>query len=110
MNESKQKNSRHGIYFCSREHKDLGQRLEHGMTILHPSHYGTSTGKYDYRIRALAFYGTACMNCKDNRFPEIQDINHRDVNRKNNNIENPEVLCPTCHRLFHWLTGTGVII
>lgn len=105
-NKSKSANSKTGLFFCCREHKDLAQRIG-GIEAIQPSHYGNGNGKYDYRIRAINFYGSACQNCHDARFPAIVEVNHRDCNRNNNDLSNLEVLCGTCHNLFHWLTSTG---
>jgi len=58
-------------------------------------------GILGYRKRALAYYGQKCGRCG------IEDIrvllvHHKDRNRKNNEIENFEILCRNCHILEHW--------
>ncbi len=100
------KNSKSKLYFCSKAHKDSAQKIG-GIAQILPSHYGKGEGKHDYRKRALEFYSNQCQNCSWNKFPDLLEVNHRDINRDNNKIENLEVLCPTCHRLFHWITSTG---
>ena len=42
-----------------------------------------------------------CNRCGYSDCPEILGVHHRDRNRKNNNLENLEVLCPNCHSLEH---------
>lgn len=46
----KMKNSKHGVYFCSRKCKDVGQRLSNNIPAIRPPHYGE--GK-NYRVLAL---------------------------------------------------------
>ena len=43
----------------------------------------------------------ACQRCGYNAHPEILGVHHMDRNRKNNSLENLEVLCPNCHSLEH---------
>jgi 5-methylcytosine-specific restriction endonuclease McrA len=43
-----------------------------------------------------------CVRCGYKEHPEILITHHRDRNRKNNGIENIEVLCPNCHALEHY--------
>jgi len=54
----------------------------------------------DYRKRALKHYGIKCNRCP------IEDIrillvHHKDRNRKNNEIDNFEILCRNCHTIEH---------
>ena len=98
-NESKRKNSKHGVFFCCRVHKDLGQRLENGLTIIHPPHY--KDGTRSYRKRALAAYPNVCNRCSYSEVLYILIVHHKDRNRSNNAIENLEILCPNCHSIEH---------
>ena len=43
----------------------------------------------------------ACERCGYKEHPEILGVHHKDRNRKNNNLEILEVLCPNCHSLEH---------
>lgn len=89
------KNSRSGLYFCSRKCKDKAQTVESG--VLDVRHYGE--GLTTYRDRALAFYGEKCQVCGYNQDVRMLDVDHKDSNRKNAALENLQVLCVWCHVL-----------
>jgi 5-methylcytosine-specific restriction endonuclease McrA len=92
-------NSKSGLFFCSREHKDLAQRIG-GIKEIQPDHYGE--GKYSkYRTKALRFLEQVCNRCGYQEHPEILQAHHIDHNRSNNDIKNLEMLCPNCHALEH---------
>ena len=91
---SKMAKSKSGLYFCTRSCKDHAQRLG-GIVAIQPSHY--KDGCASYRERALRTYGAKCRGCGYDEYEEMLDANHRDGNRKNNKIENLEVLCVWCH-------------
>ena len=91
------KNSRSGLYFCGRACKDLAQRIENGVVAIHPSHY--NNGETNYRERAFRYYGKCCYQCGYAQHEQMLDVDHVDGNRKNNNIENLQVLCVWCHAL-----------
>lgn len=101
---SRIKASKTGVFFCSRRHKDLGQRLENGITEIHPPHYGTSK-KVDYRSLVTI---SKCERCAWDAVPAVLQVHHKDEDRSNNNIDNLEVLCPTCHMVQHYHNGTGL--
>jgi hypothetical protein len=42
-----------------------------------------------------------CEKCGYTEHPEILEIHHKDLNRRNNSRSNLTVLCPNCHRLTH---------
>jgi hypothetical protein len=104
--ESKIKKSKSGLVFCSRKHKDLGQRIESGLTEIHPPHYGTAEIS-DYRSIAFSSKEKVCELCGYNTIPQILQVHHIDENRKNNSIDNLQVLCPNCHHETHYNKGTG---
>jgi hypothetical protein len=62
MLQSKMKNSRSGLRFCSKEHKDAAQKLG-GIKEIMPAHYGMGNGQYSYRADALKHYGAVCNQC-----------------------------------------------
>lgn len=104
------KNSKSGLYFCCREHKDLSQRIG-GIPEIQPPHYGTSgvNGASVNTYRALAFksFPHKCLLCGYDKFPQILEVHHKDRDRTNNELSNLELLCPTCHEVHHFQTKTG---
>ena len=89
--------SRSGLYFCSKEHKDLAQRLDSGDAFdsLRPDHYGTGANYRDIAFRA---YEHKCACCGWDEDVRILEVHHIDSNRENNNLENLVILCAICHR------------
>lgn len=91
-------NSKSGLYFCCREHKDLGQRLENGLTEIWPDHYNSnSIGVTTYRREAFRNFKHECAVCKWDKDARVLQVHHLDSNRDNNTLENLIILCPTCH-------------
>lgn len=103
--ESKKKNSKSGLHFCCRDHKDRAQRIG-GIAAIQPKHYGKSN-KYNYRDLAFRNYPALCARCGYSKHPEVLEVNHIDCDRSNNNLSNLEILCPTCHKEYHFTTKTG---
>lgn len=103
-NNSKQKVSKSGLYFCNRICKEKAQRLD-GIKEIHPEHYGK--GIFDYRKFALEQKPHICERCGYNKITQILEVHHKDRNRNNNNILNLEILCPNCHDEEHYLTNSG---
>lgn len=102
---SKRKNSKSGLMFCCREHKDLGQRLENGLTQIHPDHYGTVSTQYrDIAFRSLPHSCNRC--CFDDE--RILVVHHIDRNHDNNNLSNLEILCHNCHAIDHFENRDGM--
>jgi phage terminase large subunit GpA-like protein len=97
---SRKKNSRSGLFFCSRKCKDTAQSIEHGFAEIHPSHY--KNGENNYRDKALRHYPNECNRCGYKKNVKILQVHHKDENRQNNALENLEVLCPNCHAEIHW--------
>lgn len=96
---SKLKNSKSGLYFCSREHKDLAQSY---IKAIQPSHYGN--GEYNYRNKALRELNNACARCGYSNVLALE-VHHKDRDRSNNHISNLEILCANCHTLEHKLAN-----
>ncbi len=92
-------NSKSGLHFCCREHKDLAQRLESGEQFnnLRPDHYGKLLGKSSYRSLAFRNYSHKCAVCGWDEDEDILQVHHIDEDRNNCNIDNLIILCPTCH-------------
>lgn len=95
---SKLDNSKSGLYFCCREHKDLAQRLDSGPEFnkIRPEHYDDIVS--DYRKLAFRNYEHKCKVCGWNEDPLILEVHHIDENREHNELENLIILCPICHR------------
>jgi hypothetical protein len=49
----------------------------------------------------------ACRVCGWKKIPEVLELHHKDRNRRNAHKSNLVLLCPTCHTIEHWQTGTG---
>lgn len=46
--------------------------------------------------------GTKCGRCSYNK-PEILQVHHKNRDRKNNSLDNLELICPNCHYEEHYL-------
>jgi len=103
-------NSKSGLFFCSREHKDKAQRIG-GISDIQPSHYNNGIGISRYRNIAFRNYENKCMVCGNdgiwNDKPLVLDVHHIDGNRENNAVENLRIVCPNCHRQEEMLKWGG---
>jgi len=97
-NKAQQKNSKSGLFFCCRKHKDAAQRLD-GIKAIHPPQYGN--GLYVYRKLALNNLPHKCNRCEYNRFIQTLVAHHIDHDRSNNQLSNMEILCRNCHWEHH---------
>lgn len=111
-NESRQKISKSGLFFCSRVCKDTAQRLENfeKFSDMMPDHYGSSKDGRSSTYRGIAFRNKPmiCERCDYQEYPEVLQIHHKDRDRANNDIDNLEVLCPTCHMVDHYINKDGL--
>jgi len=60
------------------------------------------------KLRLLRIRGKKCEKCDYEKY-QILEVHHKNRNRKNNEIENLELICPNCHAEEHllkksWLT------
>ena len=100
---SKANQSKSGLYFCCREHKDMAQRLDSGKQFseMRPDHYSDVEEKIGsintYREMAMREYDHRCSICGWCEDDEILQVHHIDENRQNNALNNLIVLCPNCH-------------
>ena len=92
---SKLDNSKSGLYFCCREHKDLAQRIDFGLEEIWPEHYNQLSS---YRNNAFRNYEHKCAICGWDEDEDILEVHHIDENRENNELDNLIILCPICHR------------
>jgi len=104
-NKSKLLNSKSKLYFCCRAHKDISQRIG-GIKEIQPAHYGDQ--KSDYREVAFSVHNKECNRCGYHKQLAVLCVHHKDRDRKNNSIDNLEILCPTCHMEEHFLAGDGL--
>jgi len=58
-------------------------------------------GILNYRKTAFQNYERKCEICDYKEYPEILIVHHVDEDRKNNNYENLQILCPNCHSKIH---------
>ena len=84
--------------FCSRECKDMAQRIESGDAFkeMRPSHYDTNTTTY--RAKALRNYEHKCAVCGWDEDVDVLEVHHIDENREHNALDNLIILCPICHK------------
>ncbi len=54
------------------------------------------------KIRLLENRGKKCERCDYSKY-EILQVHHKDRNRKNNSVDNLELICPNCHFEEHFL-------
>lgn len=99
LNTTEKKNSKSGLYFCCREHKDSAQCIG-GIKEIMPSHYGETIKDYRVLIFKVANKPKICERCGFDKEAAII-VHHKDRNRDNNDISNLEVLCANCHAIEH---------
>lgn len=80
----------------------LAQSLD-GLKEMHPAHYGTAkVPSYREKVEIKA-----CSDCGWGEHPAVLEVHHLDGDRSNNQVSNLVVLCPTHHKVRHYLSGTG---
>lgn len=96
--ESKIKGAIHGIYFCSRKCKDKAQSLVGGCTEIRPCFWGNNPDK---RCSiAVEMLKKGCIDCGEKRGYYL-NLHHIDGDRRNNKIENWEIVCVKDHVKRH---------
>ena len=100
QNQSKQSQSKSGLFFCSRKCKDEAQQLG-GIKAIMPNHYGTANGTLSYRDK-FENSELVCRRCGYNEFTCGVDIHHIDKDRTNNDKSNLIPLCSNCHKALHF--------
>jgi hypothetical protein len=98
LTKSRTVKSKSGLHFCCRECKDKAQRIS-GISAILPTHYNSAN---DYRTLAIQKYGLKCSSCGYEDHPAAITVHHKDRDRKNNSLDNLEVLCQNCHCIKHW--------
>lgn len=97
---SRRRKSKTGNFFCSKSCSSA-YTASRRLGEEHPNYV---IGEHSYRSKALRIQGSYCQNpnCEltaaDIETPEsMLDVHHIDGNRKNNEIDNLQVLCVWCH-------------
>lgn len=95
--------SKSGNYFCNRSCATSYNNSLYRSGVDHPN-FRIDSGTY--RKKALKYYGLKCMNpnCNLTRsnitfVEKMLDVDHIDSDRKNNSMDNLQVLCVLCHAL-----------
>lgn len=57
------------------------------------------------KLRLLDQRGKNCERCSYSK-QQILQVHHQDRNRKNNELENLELICPNCHAEEHYLKNS----
>lgn len=91
-------NNKSGLNFCTRKCKDLAQRRE-GIEGFSSGPVMTSGNSIFYRKLALRNFANKCFICNYNEDVRMLDVDHIDNNRKNNSLDNLQILCVWCHAL-----------
>lgn len=104
-NPSELKKSKSGKHFCSKKCAEVSNGRDR-QGVNHPNWID---GKSTYRERAIEAYGSRCNRCGYNEYKSVLQVHHKDHKRSNNNVENLEVLCPTCHCVEHMEVHKGFI-
>jgi 5-methylcytosine-specific restriction endonuclease McrA len=86
-------------YFCCNVCKNSFYRGG-GERGVYAGHNGKS-GISKYRKVAFNAYDSKCHFCGYNKHSEVLQVYHKDKNRKNNELSNLEIVCPTCHAERH---------
>jgi len=102
--ESNKKNSKSGIFFCCRKHKDYAQKIG-GIKEIMPPHYGTATKTY--RQIAIEKLEHRCSMCGYDKYLTILEAHHIDRNKDNKDISNLQFLCRNCHAEEHIKANDG---
>lgn len=92
------KKSKTGNMYCSRKCSTIKNNTLFKKWENHPR-YRTGIAAYR-KIKLDSVKELKCEKCGfDN--PLALEVHHKDNNRKNNNIENLELLCCNCHTIAH---------
>lgn len=57
------------------------------------------------KLSVFTSKGEECQRCGYGK-KEILNVHHKDRDRKNNDLDNLELLCPNCHAEEHYLKGS----
>ena len=108
MFEYKKANPKEFVKTCKVRER-LSKKMRGSKNPLYKNGNRIWADKYDYKFRPLLrkqirekFDNTCCLCGRHKRDDEKNfACHHKDFNKKNNNIENFELLCPSCHMKKH---------
>ena len=102
---SRIKRSKTGNLYCSKKCSTIKNNTLFKKWENHPQY---KNGISSYRwIKIKSMKELKCEECNfDN--PLALEVHHKDRNRKNNNLDNLQLLCCNCHTIKH-KTGSGLI-
>ena len=105
----KKKLRKSGLSFCGRKCRELAQKIntESSIPAIFPDHYGTGAF-LDYREKCFANNPHECNICGYHKVVQVLQVHHKDRNRANNNLDNLQLLCPTCHAEEHFTQKDGL--
>ena len=66
--------------------------------------YKTATGEKSYFYKAFLYLPHKCDLCGNDDF-SVLAVHHKDMNHKNSNIDNLQILCANCHYRIHFGNG-----
>ncbi len=88
--------------FCGNEFLDKAKRLKAQFCSRQCSGlFIVATGEMNYVTKALIHYPSLCNRCGIDD-DMVLCVHHVDHNRKNNDINNLEVVCANCHHKHHF--------
>lgn len=94
---SRKTKSKTGTYFCSNVCKYKAASALKNAYMTGPKQKGN--GSYTYRTRALQLLDNKCCCCEYSEYLELLDVDHINGDRKDNDINNLQILCVMCHAL-----------
>ena len=95
------KRSKTGNVYCSRSCSNTKNNSLFKSGENHPNY---TTGSSSYRNRKLKESEGHCERCGFSILC-VLEVHHKDGNRRNNDIENLELLCRNCHGIEHCNSG-----
>lgn len=95
---SRLKKSKSGLFFCSTICQSSAQKIDGGLSAIHPPHYGS--GDAVYRAVAFRVHPPNCVDCGLCFLP-LLTVHHKDGDRKNSDPRNLEIVCFNHHVLRH---------
>lgn len=89
--------SKTGNLYCS---KSCSNSSNNSLFRQHENNPNYTHGRSSYRNRRLKESEMKCERCGFDD-PRALQVHHKDKNRKNNRLENLELLCANCHLIEH---------